>query len=244
VNRSTLTVREYLNEWIDAHAASVKPGTARGYRDDIEFYIAPRLGGLRLQSLRPAIVSKLYRELAEAGGRGGRPLASSTVSHVARTLRKALADAVRVEQLLASNPADRAKLPRSRRSEPGTVWTPAQLATFLDAAAGHRLFAFYRVAAYTGARRGELLNMTWPTVDLDAGELILTGSTDVIDGERVYETTKTGRSRVVSLDPGTVTVLREHRRRQVTGGWPLGRCGSRPGTYSRRRSASLCTRTR
>jgi Phage integrase, N-terminal SAM-like domain/Arm DNA-binding domain len=143
VNRSTLTVREYLNEWIDAHAASVKPGTARGYRDDIEFYIAPRLGGLRLQSLRPAIVSKLYRELAEAGGRGGRPLASSTVSHVARTLRKALADAVRVEQLLASNPADRAKLPRSRRSEPGTVWTPAQLATFLDAAAGHRLFAFY-----------------------------------------------------------------------------------------------------
>jgi integrase len=64
--------------------------------------------------------------------------------------------------------------------------------------------------------RGELLNMTWPAVDLDAGELILTGSTDVIDGERVYETTKTGRSRVVSLDPGTVTVLREHRRRQVT----------------------------
>jgi integrase len=37
----------------------------------------------------------------------------------------------------------------------------------------------------------------------------------VIDGERVDDTTKGGRSRVVSLDAGTVAVLREHRRRQL-----------------------------
>jgi hypothetical protein len=38
----------------------------------------------------------------------------------------------------------------------------------------------------------------------------------VIDGERVEDTTKGGRSRVVALDAGTVAVLREHRRRQLT----------------------------
>jgi integrase len=26
----------------------------------------------------------------------------------------------------------------------------------------HRLFAFFYVAAYTGGRRGELLNLRWP----------------------------------------------------------------------------------
>jgi integrase len=45
--------------------------------------------------------------------------------------------------------------------------------------------------------------------------MTVSGSTDVIAGRRVYETTKSGRSRVISLDGGTVAVLREHRRHQV-----------------------------
>jgi integrase len=216
VDRSALTVREYLAEWLDAHQASVKRGTIAGYRADVERYLAPRIGGLRLQSLRPAMLSKLYRDLAEHGGQDGGPLSASTVAHVHRTLRKALTDAVRVEQVLATNPAERAKLPRTRRGEPGTIWTPAQLAAFLEQAAAHRLSAFFRLAAYTGARRGELLALRWPALDLDAAEMTLSGSTDVIDGERVDDSTKSGRSRVVSLDAGTVAAMREHRRRQLT----------------------------
>jgi integrase len=161
------------------------------------------------------MLSRFYAELAASGGIDGRPLSASTVAHVHRTLRKALTDAVRVEQVLATNPAERAKLPRSRRGEPGMVWTPAQLHIFLDRAAGHRLGAFFRLAAYTGARRGELLAVRWPALDLDAAEVTLRGSTDVIDGERIDDTTKSGRSRVVSLDAGTVAAMREHRRRQL-----------------------------
>jgi integrase len=216
VDRSALTVREYLTEWLEAHEASVKRGTIAGYRADVERYITPRIGGLRLQSLRPAMLSKLYRDLAERGGQDGGPLSASTVSHVHRTLRKSLTDAVRVEQVLATNPAERAKLPRTRRGEPGTIWSAAQLAAFLDQAAGHRLAAFFRLAAYTGARRGELLALRWAALDLDAAEMTLSGSTDVIDGERVDDTTKSDRSRVVSLDAGTVAAMREHRRRQLT----------------------------
>jgi integrase len=215
VDRSALTVGEYLGEWVETHATSVKPGPAAGYRADVERYITPRIGGLRLQSLRPAMLSKLYRELSEGGGKDGRPLSTSTVAHVHRTLRKALTDAVRVEQVLATNPAERAKLPRTRRGEPGMVWTTAQLAAFLHQASTHRLSAFFRLAAYTGGRRGELLALRWPALDLDATELTFSGSTDVIDGERIDDSTKSGRSRVVSLDAGTVAVLREHRRRQL-----------------------------
>lgn len=39
------------------------------------------------------------------------------------------------------------------------MWTPGQLRAFLDTARQHRLFAFYRLAAYAGARRGELLHL-------------------------------------------------------------------------------------
>ena len=76
VNRSISTVADYLAEWLETHAATVKPKTLAGYRHDIEHYIVPRIGHMRLQALRPAAISKLYRDLAEHGGRDGRPLSA------------------------------------------------------------------------------------------------------------------------------------------------------------------------
>jgi len=130
-------------------------------------------------------------------------------------LSKAFGDAVRVEQLIPSSPVDRATRPRVEGTEPKIIWSAGQLKTFLAFASDHRLGGFYRLAAYSGARRGELLHLRWHDVDLDAAEVTFTGSTDVIEGERIEGTTKGGRSRVISLDPGTVEVMREHRKRQV-----------------------------
>jgi integrase len=52
-------------------------------------------------------------------------------------------------------------------------------------------------------------------VDLDAAEVTLGGSTAVVHGQRVEGTTKSGRSRTISLDRCTVAILREHRRQQA-----------------------------
>ncbi|MEO7981455.1 MAG: site-specific integrase [Sporichthyaceae bacterium] len=99
--------------------------------------------------------------------------------------------------------------------ERADLWTTEQLRTFLDVAAGHRIGAFYRLAAYTGARRGELTHMRWSDLDLDAAELTISGSAATIGAVRVEGTTKGGRSRVVSLDAGTVEVMRAHRKAQL-----------------------------
>ncbi|HYB14759.1 MAG TPA: site-specific integrase, partial [Streptosporangiaceae bacterium] len=70
-------------------------------------------------------------------------------------------------------------------------------------------------AAYTGARRGELLYLRWRAVDLDAAEVSFGGSTAVVRGRRVEGTTKGGRSRVVSIDSETVEILRAHQSQQA-----------------------------
>jgi hypothetical protein len=49
-------------------------------------------------------------------------------------LRKALRDAVVIDQLLVSNPAERSKRPRKRPAELGKVWTPTLLRAFLETA--------------------------------------------------------------------------------------------------------------
>jgi len=137
------------------------------------------------------------------------------VTHLHAVLRKAFRDAVIVDELISSNPVERAKRPRAQAPESGTVWTVAQLRAFLNTARQHRLFAFFHIAAYTGARRGELLNLQWSAVDLDGKKITITGSTAVIGGERVTGTTKSGRTRVVSIDDATVAVLRQHKADQA-----------------------------
>lgn len=152
------------------------------------------------------------------GHRGGTGLSPRTVEYVHAILHKAFRDAVVVDQVLASNPAERAKRPRAARHELGEVWTPRHLQIFLQAASAHRLFAFYHLAAYTGARRGELLNLRWEHVDLDRVEVRIVGSAAVIGGQRIEGTTKGRRSRTVSIDPGTVQVLRDHRNARSLSG--------------------------
>ena len=215
VDRSSITVAEYLGEWLAAHSLETKPKTLAGYRWLIDRYVVPRMGAMRLQAVRPSDVSTLYRELLDGGGRDGRPLSTRTVDAVHRVLRKALNDAVTSEQVLESNPVVRAKRPRSARVELEELWTAAQLGRFLEFAKSHRMSAFFHVAAFTGARRGELLNLTWPMVDQAGGSVVITGSASVVEGERIVGTTKGGRRRTVTIDPLTVRVLQAHRARQA-----------------------------
>jgi integrase len=116
-----------------------------------------------------------------------------------------------------------------------TVWTIAQLRAFLATARQHRLFAFFHVAAYTGARRGELLNLRWKDIDLDGKKITITGSTAVIGGERVKVTTKSGQTHVVSIDAETVVVLRQRKADQAAEQLKTATPGAEPRTAMRSR---------
>ena len=214
VDRNRVTVAEFLASWLDGHALTVKPRTLAGYRFLVDSYVVPRIGTTRLQAVSASTLSGLYRELLAAGGRGGRPLSARTVEFTHAVVRKALNDAVHVDQLLPSNPAVRAKRPRSEVRDATLMWSAEELRTFLRAVEGHRLAPFYRLAAYSGARRGELLNLRWADLDLDAGVMRIRGSVGIVAGRRVEGTTKSGRERKISLDRGTVDVLLAHRLRQ------------------------------
>ncbi|WP_344941347.1 hypothetical protein [Actinomadura miaoliensis] len=54
------------------------PKTLSDYWHLIERYVKPHIGGMRLQSVRPARITKLYRDLISSGGRSGRGLSPRT----------------------------------------------------------------------------------------------------------------------------------------------------------------------
>ena len=65
----------------------------------------------------------------------------------------------------------------------------------------------------TGARRGELLALTWEDVDLAAGVLTIRRSMLQRSGKIIVKDTKTHQMRRISLDEATVDIVRAHRKR-------------------------------
>jgi len=101
-----LTVGEYLDRWLEAHAVTLKPSTAASYRANVARYLKPALGPERVQSLSPSRLSLLFKDLHEHGGKEGQPLSPRTVEFARAVLRRALQDAV-LDRVLEVNPTGR-----------------------------------------------------------------------------------------------------------------------------------------
>jgi integrase len=78
VEPSKATVAEYMRSWIEtaANRADVSPKTAERYRQLIERQIAPRIGKLELQKLKPAHVADWHGMLLKAAAMKAAPLRS------------------------------------------------------------------------------------------------------------------------------------------------------------------------
>ena len=144
--------------------------TAALYRTVLTAYMIPRIGGMNLDAVTPGDLTALYRDLLEAGGRNGKPLAPKTVRHAHTTMRKALSDAVEARHI-AFNPAASAKSPKVSRGADPTVWTAEQLGRFLAFTEGARERSLWLLTASSGMRRSEALGLRWSDIDLDEGSL-------------------------------------------------------------------------
>ncbi len=207
---SRLTVGAYLDEWQRATAATVRPLTAQKRASLIRSRIEPGIGELRLQALSGARLNAFYTELADDG------LSAGTIRNSHKLLSRACRDAVRWGYL-PRNPVEFADPPRVPRSR-ATAWTASELSRFLDYVREHdaRHFALWRLAATTGMRRGELLGLTWRTLDLDGARLSVEQQLIPTRGGASFGPPKSARSRrTIALDPETVDALRRHRDAQV-----------------------------
>jgi integrase len=212
-----VTVGEYLEEWLSGVELELSPTTAALYRTIVRNYVVPRIGTERLRSVTPAMLTRFYGDLSTGGGHGGRKLKPRTVRNVHRTIRTALEGAVDA-RLLDWNPAasKATKVPRVVSAE-RDVWTPAQLARFLEVASTDRLAALWILAASTGMRRAELVGLRWRDVDLDTGVLRVRRTIVQYGSVIVEKEPKTPRSRRTynALDPRAMAALRAHRAAQA-----------------------------
>jgi integrase len=209
VRQSTLSFGAYLERrWLPTLTYQLRPTTVAGYRT-MAAHLVEHLGDLALGDVDAAHLTALYGVLLERG------LSRRTVRYVHTTARRALGDAKRWK-LVARNVAEDAEPPRKDDPRP-KAWTPDQVRVFLDASASDRWAPLFRLAVTTGLRRGEIVGLRWPDVDLDARAITVQRTVVVVAGRAVESTPKTARSRRrINLDSGTVDALRAWKSAQAT----------------------------
>lgn len=210
----TLTVGEWLDQWLAGHSIALKSSTAASYKSRVDGYLKPALGFEKVQCLSPSRLNALFRQLSESGGKDGAPLSARSVEYIRAILRKAMSDAV-VERIIEVNPVTGTKSPRAKGKPTHVTWTGAQQRTFLAAREGSRWATLWTLALASGMRRGELAALRWEDIDLERGIVHIGRSMIQIGGHLEVSDTKNHENRNVALDPHTVNDLRVWRKAQT-----------------------------
>ena len=203
-----VTVGPLLRMHVDSQGYSAKK--VEDY-DSLLRKLPDTIKSWRVRDVDPAVVAHWYRRLREAGWSEHRLLTLHTL------MSSAWKRAVRY-QWAKGNVFRDVERPRPAGSsvQPPSV---GQVRALLDAASP-AMRTYLRLAAVSGGRSGELCGLQWGDVALDTGEIVLRRSVAFVAGSPgpVIGEGKTGRGghRRIGLDPGTIDMLKQHRREQVT----------------------------
>jgi integrase len=219
VDPSRMTVREWLETWLDTIRAEVTPKTHESYAEIVRCYLVPALGGNRLDKLAPTQIQKVYKAWTR---RDGKPLSPLSHRYIHVILKSSLARAVE-QQLLARNPADlfTKRLPKIERQELITL-TVEQSAQLLDSVNHMHIYWPVLLALTTGMRRGEILALRWKNIELDRGTLRVMESLEQTKTGIRFKAPKTGRTRVITLPAFVIEELRRLKRQQAEALLQLG----------------------
>ena len=214
IQQSTLTLMDWMIIWLRDYLTGIKPSTAYLYRREVESYIIPHLGAVKLSSLNAAMIQRFYNELLSPTQPDVHPLAPKTVKDVHGVLHQALKQAVANGELRA-NPTEACKLPKGEKAEIKPL-EEYQVAGFIEAVKGHVHEYLFLISLFTGMREAEVLGLTWDCVDLDNGNILVRQQLRKMQekGGRYYiSTPKNGKKRVISIGPSVVRLFRMQQQK-------------------------------
>ncbi|MFC2740323.1 MAG: tyrosine recombinase XerC [Selenomonas sp.] len=206
---------EYLAAWLENVAKrKIKLSSYASYAITIRSHIAPYIGGIVLQELRPRHVDSWLMQLA------GKGLARGTIALARAVLSTALKYAVYPAELIRSNPCAGMAIPRNapakvvRRS----IITKEQFRELLSLhPEGSKYYMPLMILYHTGARIGEVFGLTWESVDLEKGTLTI--ERQIVErqaGGYAFATPKTATStRTLFIDGRLIAALRRWKALQV-----------------------------
>jgi integrase len=219
------TVADWVRLWLQEYAPErCAPKTLERYRGlasyilDATEGLPAKLAATPLAEVDHKIVESALRALLHTKAKRVEHLSPKTIKEVAGVLSVSLNEAFRLEKINV-NPLQRVKLPKVEHSEARSLTTD-EVQKLRDACRGDWTFTFVELALATGARRGELLALTWPDIDWLSSTVSIARSLEETEGAGLrVKRPKSGRSRRFRIGQSVITTLkflqdqqREYRR--------------------------------
>jgi integrase len=219
VDPSRMTVAQWVERWlsIGAPGKKKKPVGRRSlqrYQEFLRIHVVPHVGDKRLQQLHSTDIDRLYELLAAK-------MAPNT-AYMAHSVFAACLNAAVRKGLLSVSPMARCeKIPSPIEADHGQVLDKDQIAALVQSFKGNTLHPIVAVAAYTGARRNEILALRWEDLDPVAKTLRIERSLEESQGESRFKDPKRAKhKRTIQIDDALVQLLlsvRERHQRLVAG---------------------------
>jgi integrase len=189
------------------------------YAQLLRRHVVPYLGSRRLQQLQSTDIDDLYVRLAST-------MASPTLRYVHIVLGSCLATAARTRKISRNPMTELAKIPANKGGQHGAVLEAEQLRSLVQGFRSSILFPIVAVAAFTGARRNEILALRWIDLDVAAKTLRIERAIEDTNAHGLrMKGPKTARGkRTITINDDLIALLLAERERylRIMAGVPDG----------------------
>lgn len=203
--------------FMPAVALRATENTRSSYQGNLNRWIYPALGDMKLPEITSAQISALLLDM-QAQGR-----ANATAVKV-YTILKSLFKMAYLADMIDRNPMDKVERPRPRKDElkpaEAEAYTSGEVRAILECLEGEPLKwrAFIHLLIDTGVRRGEALGIQWEDVDFKDKTVFIHRNLCYTPERGIYlDAPKNGHSRVVDLGGDTLELLKQLRGEQPEG---------------------------
>lgn len=206
----TTTLDQWLDYWMrEIVAPSRAETTVYTYQKIIDNHVAPALGEMPIQKIRPVHIQQYYTMLLKEKG-----LSPNTIRRHHDLLASSLHMAVKQEVLFLS-PMERVEPPKPVNIE-AKYYTTAHLRELFAAVDGHWLELIVKLAGYLGLRREEICGLRWSSVNFEFDTIFIKEARTSAGGVIVEKETKNRTStRLLHMNEELRTLLCREQERQA-----------------------------
>lgn len=220
VDPDRITLATWAEHWLKSGAPGqrrqqVGARSVERYDQLLRTHVLPVLGQCRLQQLQSTDIDNLYL------GLGGK-IAPRTARSVHTTFGACLGAAVRSGKLKNNPMARIMKTPAAGESDHGIALDDAELRKLVQGFRGSSLFVLVNVAAFTGARRNEILALRWSDFEPQRKELRIERALEwtKLHGLRFKGPKRESHKRTIVIDDDLCALLlslKENHQRIIAG---------------------------
>ncbi|MFJ7995473.1 tyrosine-type recombinase/integrase [Peribacillus frigoritolerans] len=217
INNNNITYEDVFEQWFATHSKTIKASTKKTIESKFKRHIIPRFGKLKVKDISKAYCQKMINEIADS---------IASVNDIKIQANQVFKYAVKMD-IISKNPMEHVTIPKQPQEllneenefEERNYWTKEEVKKFLSITKNEislRDHVLFHLLIYTGARKGELLALTWEDIDFEAGSIRLWRTLFQADGKHIFQTPKTRDSkRLISLDRKTLALLKKWRISQT-----------------------------